>query len=285
MARFVISHTSTRRVMDFVDIDSDKWRQYAPTKTWPLSWLYQREGEKMLAWERQVAAEFDASLFVSSAEAADFQALAPESAAKVSYYHNGVDADYFSPERGYPNPYPAAAEVVVFTGAMDYWPNIDAVLWFTAEVLPLLRQSLPNCLFAIVGSKPAAEVQALAGQTDILVTGRVEDIRPYMAHARVIVAPLRIARGIQNKVLEGMAMAKTVVATPQALEGIAAIPDQEICVAADAAAQAAAVLAAMRQVSTEAAAGTLIGAAARQRVIQDFSWENNLARVDKLLEA
>lgn len=289
MARFVIGHTSTRRVMDFVDIDSDKWRQYAPTKIWPLSWLYQREGEKMLAWERQVAAEFDASLFVSGAEATDFQALAPESAAKVSYYHNGVDADYFSPERGYPNPYPAAAEVVVFTGAMDYWPNIDAVLWFTAEVLPLLRQSVPNCLFAIVGSKPAAEVQALAGQSDILVTGRVEDIRPYMAHARVIVAPLRIARGIQNKVLEGMAMAKPVVATPQALEGIAAIPDQEIRVAADAATQADAVLAAMREVPNDTTAvttaGTLIGAAARRRVIQDFSWENNLARVDKLLEA
>jgi sugar transferase (PEP-CTERM/EpsH1 system associated) len=290
MARFVIGHKATqhmatRRVMDFVDIDSDKWRQYAPTKAWPLSWLYQREGEKMLAWERQVAAEFDASLFVSGAEAADFQALAPESAAKVSYYHNGVDADYFSPERDYPNPYPASAEVVVFTGAMDYWPNVDAVLWFAAEVLPQLRQSLPNCLFAIVGSKPAAEVQTLAGQADILVTGRVEDIRPYMAHARVIVAPLRIARGIQNKVLEGMAMAKPVVATPQALEGIAAIPDQEIRVAADAAAQAAAVLAAMREVSTDAVAGTLIGAAARRRVIQDFSWENNLARVDKLLEA
>jgi sugar transferase (PEP-CTERM/EpsH1 system associated) len=285
MARFVIDHKATRRVMDFVDIDSDKWRQYAPTKTWPLSWLYQREGEKMLAWERQVAAEFDASLFVSSAEAADFQTLAPESAAKVSYYHNGVDADYFSPERDYPNPYPAAAEVIVFTGAMDYWPNIDAALWFAAEVLPLLRQSLPNCLFAIVGSKPAAEVQALASQANILVTGRVEDIRPYMAHARVVVAPLRIARGIQNKVLEGMAMAKTVVATPQALEGIAAIPDHEIRVAADAASQAAAVLAAMREVSNDTTAGTLIGAAARRRVMQDFSWENNLARVDKLLEA
>ncbi len=285
MARFVIGYTATRRVMDFVDIDSDKWRQYAPTKSWPLSWLYQREGEKMLAWERQVAAEFDASLFVSGTEAADFQALAPESAAKVSYYHNGVDADYFSPERDYPNPYPAAAEVVVFTGAMDYWPNVDAVLWFAAEVLPLLRQSLPNCLFAIVGSKPAPEVQALASQASILVTGRVEDIRPYMAHARVVVAPLRITRGIQNKVLEGMAMAKTVVATPQALEGIAAIPDQEIRVATEAAAQAAAVLAAMREVSTDAAVDTAIGLAARRRVIQDFSWKNNLARVDKLLEA
>jgi sugar transferase (PEP-CTERM/EpsH1 system associated) len=276
MARFVMQHRSPRRIMDFVDIDSDKWRQYAPTKAWPMSWLYQREGRKMLAWERRVAAEFDASLFVSAAEAADFQALAPESANKIGYFHNGVDADYFSPERDYSNPYPAASQVVVFTGAMDYWPNIDAVLWFAAEVLPLLRARLPDCLFAIVGSKPAPEVLALAGQANILVTGRVEDVRPYLAHAQVVVAPLRIARGIQNKVLEGMAMAKPVVATPQALEGIAAVPEQEVRVAADAAGLAAAVLAARNDATS--------GAAARRRVLNDFSWANNLARVDQLLE-
>jgi sugar transferase (PEP-CTERM/EpsH1 system associated) len=277
MACFVMQHGSARRIMDFVDIDSDKWRQYAPTKPWPLSWLYRREGDKLLVWERRVAAEFDASLFVSAAEAADFQALAPESTGKVGYYHNGVDADFFSPERDYPNPYPDASKTVVFTGVMDYWPNVDAVLWFAAEVLPLLRASLPGCRFAIVGSKPAPEVLALAGQSGILVTGRVEDVRPYLAHADVVVAPLRIARGIQNKVLEGMAMARPVVATPQALEGIDAIPDIEVRVAGDAAAMAAAVLTALND--------SRAGPAARQRVLESFSWAHNLARVDQLLEA
>jgi len=277
MARFVMQHGSTRRIMDFVDIDSDKWRQYAPTKTWPMSWLYGREASKLLAWERRVSAEFDASLFVSAAEAADFQTLAPESAAKVGYYHNGVDAEYFSPERAYPNPYPAASDVMVFTGAMDYWPNVNAVLWFAAEVLPLLRKSRPNCLFAIVGSKPPSEVLALASQSDILVTGRVEDVRPYLAHARIVVAPLLIARGIQNKVLEGMAMAKTVVATPQALEGIDAIPGREVLLAGDPRTMAASILAALND--------TEIGPAARRRVIESFSWAHNLARVDQLLEA
>ncbi|KAF0102826.1 MAG: sugar transferase PEP-CTERM/EpsH1 system associated [bacterium] len=276
MARFVMGRPGLRRIMDFVDIDSDKWRQYAPTKTWPLSWLYRREGERLLAWERRVAAEFDASLFVSAAEAADFRLLAPESAGKVGYFHNGVDADYFSPERAYANPYPAGSRAVVFTGAMDYWPNVDAVLWFAAEVFPALRAARPELLFVIVGGKPAAEVRALAAQEGVRVTGRVEDVRPWVAHAAAVVAPLRIARGIQNKVLEGMAMARTVVATPQALEGIDAAPDQEILLAADKAAMVAAVLRAIDHAS--------LGDAARAKVLRDFDWAANLARVDELLE-
>jgi sugar transferase (PEP-CTERM/EpsH1 system associated) len=277
MARFVMHRPAARRIMDFVDIDSDKWRQYAPTKPWPLSWLYRREGERLLAWERRVAAEFDASLFVSAAEAADFRRLAPECADRVGYYHNGVDAEYFSPERDYPDPFAAGVRPVVFTGAMDYWPNVDAVLWFAREVLPELRARRPDCLFAIVGGKPAPEVRALAAQPGVLVTGRVEDVRPYLAHAAAVVAPLRIARGIQNKVLEGMAMARTVVATPQALEGIDALPGRDILVADDAGAMVAAVL--------EAVNLPALGPAARARVLEDYNWANNLVRVDQLLEA
>jgi len=278
MARFVVDRPGVRRIMDFVDIDSDKWRQYAPTKPWPLSWLYRREGERLLAWERRVAAEFDASLFVSPAEAADFRRLAPQSADKVGYYHNGVDADFFSPERGYPDPYPAGVRAVVFTGAMDYWPNVDAVSWFAREVLPTLRAERPDLLFAIVGSKPTGEVQALAGQPGILVTGRVEDVRPWLAHAAAVVAPLRIARGIQNKVLEGMAMARPVVATPQALEGIDALSGKEILLAADRESMAAAVGRVLDVASP-------LGDAARMKVLRDFAWAGNLARVDQLLEA
>lgn len=277
MARFVMGARTTRRIMDFVDIDSDKWRQYAPTKPWPLSWLYRREGERLLAWERRVAAEFDAGLFVSDAEASDFRRLAPESATRISHYHNGVDTDYFSPGREYADPYPLGAQVVVFTGAMDYWPNVDAVKWFATEVLPELRYRHAECLFAIVGSKPTATVQALTSQPGVMVTGRVKDVRPYLAHARVVVAPLRIARGIQNKVLEGMAMGRPVVATPQALEGIDAQQGREILVADDAAATVTAVMAAMENPE--------LGPAARARVENDYNWAHNLARVDQLLEA
>ena len=278
MARFVMRRPDLRRVMDFVDIDSDKWRQYAPSKAWPLSWLYRRESEKLLAWERRVASEFDASLFVSAAEAADFQRLAPESAERVGYFHNGVDAEYFSPDRAYDNPYAADPQgnYLVFTGVMDYWPNIDAVTWFAEQVLPALRKRHPALRFAIVGGRPTAAVRAVGERAGVRVTGRVDDVRPYLAHARAVVAPLRIARGIQNKVLEGMAMARPVVATPQALEGIVARAGAEVLVAAEADDMVAAVSAAL--------ATPAMGAAARARVLADFAWDANLARVDELLE-
>ena len=268
-----------RRVMDFVDIDSDKWRQYAATRagffSWPLSWLYRREGERLLAWERQVAAAFTASLFVSAVEAADFRALAPESAVRIGSYSNGVDADYFSPVRDYPRPEPLAGTAIVFTGAMDYWPNVDAVTWFAREVMPELRRLRPDLLFAIVGGKPSPQVRALATLPGVLVTGRVTDIRPWLAHASVVVAPLRIARGVQNKVLEGMAMGCTLVVSPQALEGLTA-NREELLVAEGASGFVTRIL--------EALGGVNLGAAARQRVLADYAWEACLAGVDELLQ-
>jgi glycosyltransferase involved in cell wall biosynthesis len=151
------------------------------------------------------------------------------------------------------------------------------VRWFAREVLPELRARQPDWQFAIVGGKPAPEVQALSGQDGILVTGRVADVRPYLAHARVVVAPLRIARGIQNKVLEGMAMARPVVATRQALEGIDALAEREILVADEPQAMATAVM--------RAGDNPGLGPTARARVVADYNWSNNLVRVDRLLEA
>lgn len=274
MAQYVMDAPGCSRVMDFVDIDSDKWRQYAPTKTWPLSWLYEREGRRLLDWEKQVAAEFNAALFVSSAEAGDFRRLAPESQDKISYYNNGVDAEYFSPDVDFASPFPESIKPLVFTGAMDYWPNIDAVTWFSRSVLPSVRQSMPDAVFYIVGSKPSEEVRALESD-GIKVTGRVEDVRPYLAHASVVVTPLRIARGIQNKVLEAMAMAKTVVSSSQALEGICAERGKEI-LCADSPEEFAHAVA-------EVMAGLHFGEAARRRVLADYAWEANLAVIDELL--
>lgn len=278
MAQFVLTADGTRRIMDFVDIDSDKWRQYAPTKTWPLSWLYAREGRKLLEWERRVAQAFDASLFVSAAEARDFRRLAPESVRKVGYFNNGVDTDYFSPAHGFDSPFPSQCRPLVFTGAMDYWPNAEAVTWFAQEVLPQVRRAVPEACFYIVGSRPGGAVLALTG-AGVEVTGRVPDVRPYLAHAAAVVAPLRIARGIQNKVLEGMAMGKAVVATSQALEGIAAQAGKEVLLAADASAQAKAVLTLLGDQDK----ARELGQAARQRVDADYTWAPNLARLDALL--
>ncbi|MCU0840247.1 MAG: TIGR03087 family PEP-CTERM/XrtA system glycosyltransferase [Thiobacillaceae bacterium] len=276
MAQFVMAARGARRIMDFVDMDSDKWRQYAPTKPWPLSWLYRREADRLLDWEARVAGEFDAGLFVSAQEAADFRAAAPAVADRVGWYGNGVDADYFSPEREYDNPYAPGVEAVVFTGAMDYWPNVDAVSWFAREVFPAVRAARPRAEFCIVGSRPSSEVQALARLPGVRVTGRVPDVRPYLAHALAVVAPLRIARGVQNKVLEGMAMARSVVVSPQALEGLSATPGTEVLLAEGAEQYAARTL--------EALAGLDLGAAARQRVLTEYAWEACLARVDELLQ-
>lgn len=274
MAQFVMLAEGKRRIMDFVDIDSDKWLQYAQTKSWPMSWIYRREGLRLLDWERRVARRFDAGLFVSAKEADDFRILAPEFAAKIGYYNNGVDSDYFSPDADYANPYSSGERALAFTGAMDYWPNVDAVTWFAREVLPEIRQRFPDVVFYIVGSRPGPEVIALANEA-VVVTGRVEDVRPYLAHAAAVVAPLRIARGIQNKVLEAMAMAKTVVSSPQALEGIAACLNEEILSADTPAFFVSAI--------EQALQGFDCGQAARARVVADFSWESSLSRVDILL--
>ena len=223
MAQYVLNppHDRLRRVMDFVDVDSAKWAMYADSKPWPLSWIYRRESRRLLTFERAVAREFAASVFVTAEEAALFRRLAPEVPAdRVIAVANGVDTDYFNPDREYPNPYPAEERVLVFTGAMDYWANVEAVDWFARAVFPAIQRAAPDSRFYIVGARPTAAVRQLASLPGVRVTGTVPDVRPYLAHALVAVAPLRIARGVQNKVLEAMAMGKAVLATPAALEGI-----------------------------------------------------------------
>ncbi len=144
MAQYAEHHRHAHRVMDFCDIDSDKWRQYASQKRWPARLLYGHEARALLACERAIAARWDASLFVSSSEARLFRTLAPESEERIAHFNLGVDTDYFNPAIRHPNPYPHGEDAIVFTGAMDYWPNVDAVQWFAADVLPRLRASVLN---------------------------------------------------------------------------------------------------------------------------------------------
>jgi len=259
-----------------VDIDSDKWRQYAERKSWPMNWVYRREARTLLDYERHIAGSFAAATFVSSAEAELFRQQAPECASRVGYYNNGVNLEYFSPTWDYETPYPPGQRVLVFTGAMDYWANVDAVTWFAREIFPAVRAQFADVCFYIVGSRPTPEVYALAGDR-IFVTGSVPDVRPYLAHAAISVAPLRIARGIQNKVLEAMSMAKTVIVSPQALEGIAADTRHELILAKD----AAGFISHLAKQLTQADAAR--GLAARRRVEHSYSWDNSLQPVDSLL--
>lgn len=281
MAQYLPPRAHLTRVVDFVDIDSDKWTQYAASKSWPMSAIYRREGRQLLRYERQVAARSEASLFVSPDEAAAFRALAPESAERVHALNNGVDAAYFDPQHlPSKGPYPDQVRPIVFSGAMDYWPNVEAVVWFAEAVLPRIRQAHPDVRFYVVGSRPAPEVRELERQPGVEVVGPVEDMRPWVGGAAVSVAPLRIARGVQNKVLEAMALARPVVASPQALEGITAVRDDEVIEAeTDPEGFARAVLQCLERPDPEMAAR------ARQRITTDYDWGRNLARLHDYLES
>jgi len=278
MAQYVPSVKGLRRVVDLVDVDSDKWRQYAATQRWPYSAIYRRESRALLGYERHIARRFDATVLVSAAEAELFRRLAPEAAEKIWHIDNGVDSEYFSPERRHVSPYAEGERVLVFTGAMDYWPNVDAVIWFARKVFPEIRRALPDARFCIVGARPRPEVVGLAQVPGVTVTGTVADVRPYIAHAKLAVAPLRMARGVQNKVLEAMAMARPVLASPQAVEGIEARVGTELLVAAD---ERAYVEEATRLLKLEEASA--IGAAARARVLASYDWQRSLSRFERLL--
>ena len=276
MAPYVLNLLGPQRVSlcDLADVDSEKWRAYAETGTGPMRWVHRREWKRTAALEARIARELDWSTFVSNEEAALFARQHPAQAGRIRAVSSGVDAAYFDPALPSEAPYPTDRLNFVFTGTMDYPPNMDAVAWFAQTILPIIRQAAPEAAFHIVGSSPAPQVQALAGP-GITVTGRVPDVRPYVAHATACVAPMRIARGIQNKVLEAMAMARPVVVTPDALEGIAAQPGTEVLLAADAAAFAAACLSAPGHLG--------LGAAARQRVLADYVWAGRLRGFDTLL--
>ena len=279
MAQFVPASAlkDTRLIMDLVDVDSDKWRQYATTAGFPMKWVYSREADKLLAFDRGVAASANASIFVSDAEAALFRTLAPEAAATTHAIANGVDCDYFSPAHGFVHPFDERGPNLVFTGTMDYRPNVDAVTWFASDIFPQIRRLKPSATFTIVGAKPTAEVTRLEERSGITVTGRTPDVRPYLAAADAVVAPMRIASGIQNKVLEGMAMAKAVITTPQGLEGIDAVPDRHLLLAETADDFVNAVL------HLNPVTATALGHAARQLMEEHYGWTARLGALDRLL--
>lgn len=281
MAQYLISlPQALNRVIDFVDVDSDKWRQYAQSKKWPLSMVYRREANKLFDFERRIALECEATVLVSAAEAALFREAVPAAASRVHVVNNGVDTDYFTPYREYSSPYKSRELPIVFTGAMDYWANVDAVDWFARHVFPAIYKKLPAARFYVVGARPAPLTQALAKFPGVIVTGAVDDVRPYLAHAALSVAPLRIARGTQNKVLEAMAMARVVIASPQATQGLETTSKaRDLRVAGDAAEYIAEILHWLE----DRRARETFGVAARKHVLSHYSWHTNLAAIDRLL--
>ena len=277
MAQYVLGLPLLRTLVDFVDMDSAKWDDYARRRPWPFSALYRREARRLLAFEKLVAAQVDASVFVTREEARLLAQAAPACASRIVAIENGVDSEYFSPVHGFYSPFAPGEHAIVFTGTMDYWPNVDAVAWFAREVLPRIRRQHAQARFHIVGMNPHNQVRALESDA-IRIAGRVDDVRPYLMHARAVVAPLRVARGIQNKVLEAMAMGKPTVVTSACAAVLTARQGVELEAADDAADFAAKVLAVM-----DPGQGEAMGRLARARIVADYTWSSRLARLDELM--
>lgn len=278
MASYVLRHVCQKMtvVMDFVDVDSEKFAQYARSVKWPMSSVYRREAGRLRQFEKQVARSVDATLFVSEQEARLFRKRGGSYAHTVYALENGVDLDYFAPQ---PGSEATDRPGLVFTGAMDYRPNIEAVEWMVEEVLPMVRQKVPETRFTIVGGNPPASVRRLKTRKHVEVTGRVDDVRPYIAAAQVAVAPMQTARGIQNKVLEAMAMGKPVVATSPAYSGIDAVSDTHLVVRDEPEAFSRAVVELLKDKERRLHMGT----AARRKVTERYSWDSRLRVLDDIL--
>lgn len=278
MAPYGLHHDGPRRILDMQDVDSEKWAEYARSASFPMRLVWAREARTLLAYERAATMACERMFLVSEPECRRFLELAPEASGRVVPVENGVDLERFAPGLAFDTPYGGEpGPNLVFVGNMDYWPNADAAGWFAREVLPLVRESYPSARFRVVGANPGPEVQALAALPGVQVTGRVPDVRPYVAFADAVVAPLRIARGIQNKVLEGMAMGRPVVATPQAFEGVHAEPGRDLLVGDGAAPLAALVAEVLRGEHPG------LGAAGRRAVEQRHTWAASLQRLDAFL--
>jgi sugar transferase (PEP-CTERM/EpsH1 system associated) len=276
MAGYVRHLRGCIRVLDMVDIDSEKWRAYAPHHPWPMRVVYRREADTLLALERQLVFDFDTTLFVSEAEADRFAVISPECRERIGWVENGVDLERFSPAQSFARPYPEGIASIVFTGTMNYWPNVEAVNWFVDHVLPIVRRNCPRAHFYIIGDKPSRAVLRLRRNPDVTVSGRVPDIRPFIAHADVAVAPLRIARGIQNKVLEAMALGRPVVATLEAFEGVRAAPGHDLLVASGPTDMAQSILAVLEGQHPG------LGMRARLAIERNHCWTRTLQRLDEL---
>lgn len=227
MARYALAPPLERipRIIDLVDVDSAKWSELAERSRWPKRWIYRREARCLAAFERASAAQAHCTLVVNEREATLLQAIAPET--RVEVVPNGIAFESFRP----PSP-PTSASRVIFCGVMNYAPNVEAVLWFAREVWPLVRRQHRQATFVVVGLDPAPAVTALASESSgIVVTGTVPSVQDYLWDSAVSVAPLKLARGIQNKVLEALAAGLPAVVTPQVWEGLPAEARQGCAVA------------------------------------------------------
>ncbi len=273
MAQYIPKDFRGRIVMDFADVDSAKFETYGAQGSGPMAWINRREGYLLKAFEKRIADRADYSLFVSKAEASLFHERSGVETEKIVAVGNGIDLDFYDPAKIVTVPEITDGPLIIFTGQMDYRPNVEAVESFAKEVMPTILQGHPQARFAIVGRAPTDDVKKLADKQGVIVTGAVDDIRSWLNAADIVVAPLRIARGIQNKVLEAMAMGKAVIASNCAAEGIDAVHEEHFLVADDVAAEGEMVCS-LLDAPEEVAK---LGNNARLLIRSSYSWDEQLS--------
>jgi sugar transferase (PEP-CTERM/EpsH1 system associated) len=273
MGVFLEKHAGVPRVMHFGELDSDKWRQYAQRASFPMSRIYAREQRTLLQVEQRIARAFTDNVLCTPLEQSIFEQQIP--GARSTVLRNGVDLRHFTPAENAPEP-----GHIVFTGVMNYFPNADGCAWFADEILPRVQARVPSARFTIVGAHPTRAVLDLARRPGITVTGFVDDTRTWLARASVAVAPLRIARGVQNKVLEAMAMGLPVVGTTCATQGVEGRDGRDHLVRDDAIGFADAVVGLLE----EPASARELGLRARRFVEENYDWEFVFAPLDDILE-
>jgi sugar transferase (PEP-CTERM/EpsH1 system associated) len=273
VARYVARVKGIPKILDFGDMDSRKWLDYAKFKPFPLNAGYQLEGLKLISEEKRLAKAFDLCTTTTRAELDTLDGY--EAGVATDWFPNGVDSEYFTPA---PEPYDPDA--ISFVGRMDYFPNQDCMFDFCANTLPLLRRQRPNLRLSIVGADPSPAVRRLQELPGVTVTGSVDDVRPYLRRSALMVAPLNIARGTQNKILEAMALGVPVVTSELASGGIDAIAGKHFLSARSPAGYEAAIMSILEQPAER----ERLAREGRDRVRSHHDWSRSMRRLDGIID-
>ncbi|MFW2404810.1 MAG: TIGR03087 family PEP-CTERM/XrtA system glycosyltransferase [Gammaproteobacteria bacterium] len=273
VAGYVADLRGPAKLFDLGDIDSQKWLIYSRRRRFPLAAGYWLEGVKLEREEQRLARQFDLCTCTTRAELQTFDDF--DTGVDSGWFPNGVDTDYFSPGSGEYD-----SNLVCFVGRMDYFPNQEAMFRFCREVWPDVRRARPEARLRIVGASPSPGVQKLAELPGVEVTGSVDDVRPHVREAALTVAPLSIARGTQNKILESMAMGVPVLASAEAAPGVDAVPDEHLLVADDPAQYRDGIL----RLLSDGAERQRFADAGRARVVSNHDWRASMRKLDGLVE-
>jgi len=273
-AQYVSSATGVPSILDFGDMDSQKWLDYSTFRRFPLSMGYWLEGTKLCREEKRLARQFDLSTCTTKAEVETLRGF--DAARKTDWFPNGVDAEYFSPTDD-----PYDPDQICFIGRMDYYPNQQAMLYFCSDVLPVIQAQRPATKLIIIGAEPSAEIKNKQKNPGVSVTGTVQDVRDYVRGSALSVAPLAIARGTQNKILESMAMGVPVVCSKNAAGGVDAVPGRHLLVA-DSSDQYADRIIRLLESADERREFSI---AACRRVLSSHSWPASMTKLDTIIDA